>query len=182
MKKNQLNSIIFLLLMAPVMLFAQTHSIDKIYEKYAGKEGFTSINISSEMFRLAASLSASADPENAEDMNEILAQLKGMKILVYNQAKESINAAELKREIQKTISSIDFSELMTVEETDSKVRFLTKSGPGGKISEMIMVAEDGNEIVVMSFTGLIDLETIGKISRSMNVQGMDKLDKLNDKE
>lgn len=182
MKKYQLKSIIVLLLMAPVMLFAQAHSIDKIYEKYAGKDGFTSINISSEMFKLAASLSASADPENAEEMHEILAQLKGMKILVYNQTKGSINAAELKREIQKTISSIDFSELMTIEETDSKVRFLTKSGPGGKISDLVMVAEDGNEIVVMSFTGLIDLETIGKVSRSMNMQGMDKLDKLKEKE
>ena len=43
--------------MLPLLGFSQTTSIDKLYEKYAGKDYFTSINISSEMFKLAAGLS-----------------------------------------------------------------------------------------------------------------------------
>ena len=171
-----------IILMLPMAMLGQTHSIDKLYEKYAGKEGFTSINISSEMFRLAASFGAGSDPAKKDEINEIVGQIKGMKILIYNQAKEGIDKEALKKEIRQSLQGRDFSELMSISEQNSNVRFLTRTGTDSKIHELVMIAEDGKEVVVMSFTGLIDLETIGKISRTMNMQGMDKLDKLNKEE
>jgi len=44
-----------------------------------------------------------------------------------------------------------------------------------------MVAEDSGEVVVMSFTGSIELESIGKLAKTMNMKGMENLDKLNKK-
>ncbi len=41
-----------------------------------------------------------------------------------------------------------------------------------------MIAEDNGEVVVMSFTGSIDLETIGKMAKTMNMKGMEKLEAL----
>lgn len=182
MKKNLVKIILVVAVSMPVSLWGQSHYIDKIYEKYAGTEGFTSINISAEMFKLAASLGAANGPASKEELGDILNQLQGLKILVYDDARKSIDAEALKKEIRQSIQSKDFTELMSISEPGSNVKFLTKAGPGNKISELVMVAEDGKEIVVMSFSGLIDLETIGKISRSMNMQGMEKLEKLNQNE
>jgi hypothetical protein len=179
MKTNLLTVVLAILITIPLISLGQTHTIDKLYEKYAGKEGFTSINISSEMFKLAASLGAASDPSSKNEINDIVNQIKGMKILIYNQAMDGLDREAFKKELRQSIQTKDFSELMSISEQHSNVKFLTKSGTDSKIRELVMVAEDGKEIVVMSFTGLIDLETIGKISKTMNMQGMDKLDKLN---
>jgi len=43
---------------------------------------------------------------------------------------------------------------------------------------MIVVGED--EVLVMSMTGNIDMNTISDISNSLDVKGMENLEKIND--
>jgi hypothetical protein len=40
---------------------------------------------------------------------------------------------------------------------------------------MVMMAKGKDEIVILDMTGLIDLATISRISKTMNIHGMDKL-------
>ncbi|MDA3944601.1 MAG: DUF4252 domain-containing protein [Bacteroidetes bacterium] len=175
MKKIQI--IIALFMLIPLFSMAQISSIDKLYEKYAGKEYFTSINISAEMFKLAAGLSQNLEDEDAKELNNMVNQINGMKILIFEDSlkQSKINFMD---ELSKSVDFKDFAELMRVEEKDGTVRFLTKKENGGKISEMLMIAEDDGEVVVMSFTGSIELETIGKMAKSMNMKGMEKLEVL----
>lgn len=181
MKTITLSIIIAASLMLPAVLTAQSGSIDKLFEKYAGKEGFTSVNISSDMFKLAAGMTAQNNQDKAQEINDIVSQLSGMKILVCGPENTKISRTDFVQEVEKTIPMKQFSELMTVQEKDSKVRFLTKPGNNNKISEMIMIAQNKDEIVIMSFTGNLDLENIGKLSRNMNLKGMENLDKLPEK-
>jgi hypothetical protein len=162
-------------------LTAQTGSIDNLFEKYAGKEGFTSVNISSDMFKLAAGMTSEGDRAKSKEMNDIVSQLSGMKILVYSSENPKAPKIDFVKEIEKNIPMKQFSELMTVQEKGSKVRFLTRPGSNNKISEMIMIAQSEGETVLMSFTGNLDLESIGKLSKTMNMKGMENLDKLNEK-
>lgn len=178
MKKIQiLIAIVFLL---PILSFAQGSSIDKLYEKYAGKDYFTSINISSEMFKLAAGLSQNLEDEDAKEINKMVNQINGMKILIFEDSlrQSKINFMD---ELNKSVNFKDFAELMSIQEKNGTVRFLTKKGDSGVISEMLMIAEDGGEVVVMSFTGSIELETIGKMAKTMNMKGMEKLEVLDKK-
>jgi hypothetical protein len=170
-------SVVFIL---PLMGLAQTTSIDKLYEKYAGKEYFTSINISSEMFKLAAGLSQNMEGEDAKELNDLVNQINGMKILIFEDSLRE-SKIDFMSELNKSVNFKDFAELMRVEEKDGTVKFLTKKENGNKISEMLMIAEDGGEVVVMSFTGSIELESIGKLAKTMNMKGMENLDKLNKK-
>ncbi|HOI32360.1 MAG: DUF4252 domain-containing protein [Bacteroidales bacterium] len=169
-------SVAFLL---PLLGFSQTSSIDKLYEKYAGKDYFTSINISSEMFKLAAGLSQNMESEDAKELNDLVNQIDGMKILIFEDSLKK-SKIDFISELNKSVNFKDFAELMRVEEKDGTVRFLTKKENGSKISEMLMIAEDGGEVVVMSFTGSIDLQSIGKLAKTMNMKGMENLDKLNE--
>jgi hypothetical protein len=104
-----------------------------------------------------------------------------MKILVYSSVNPKAPKIDFVKEIEKNIPMKQFSELMTVQEKGSKVRFLTRPGSNNKISEMIMIAQSEGETVLMSFTGNLDLESIGKLSKTMNMKGMENLDKLNEK-
>lgn len=175
MKKIQM--LIAIVLMLPLLGFAQTSSIDKLYEKYAGKDYFTSINISSDMFKLVAGISQNMEDEDAKEINNMVNQINGMKILIFEDSlrQSKINFMD---ELNKSVNFKNFAELMRVEEKDGTVRFLTKKGDNGVISEMLMIAEDNGEVVVMSFTGSIDLETIGKMAKTMNMKGMEKLEAL----
>ena len=69
---------------------------------------------------------------------------------------------------------------MTVNDGGSNVRFLTKQDGNGKITEMVMMAKGKEEMVILDMTGLIDLSTISKISKSMNIHGMENLQKMKD--
>ncbi|MBS4058706.1 MAG: DUF4252 domain-containing protein [Bacteroidales bacterium] len=181
MKMNQFKTALVIMLFVPLFSLGQSSPMDKLFDKYAGKDGFTSVNISSEMFKLAAGMSAAGDSVKTKELNEIVSQLTGMKILVYTPGEATGTKVDFLKEIEKNMPLKDYSELMTVMEKESKVRFLTKSGSNNKITEMLMIANDGKETVLMSFTGLIDLETIGKLSKSMNMKGMDSLEALDKK-
>lgn len=175
---------LMLVLFLPLAVFSQAHSIDKLYEKYSGTEGFTSINITADMFKLINNLNNGLKNENGEEIQEVISQLSGMKILVYDQVQESLKGMDLealKAELSQIIHKDDFRELMTITEKGSDVRFLTRQGPNNKISELLMVSVDGEEIVILSFAGRLDLKSLGKLSGSLNIdmKGMDKMDKLN---
>jgi len=169
---------LFVLLMAAMPLFtnAQT-AIDGLYSKYAGKEGFTSINISPQMFQMLSGFNMKDSSKEALQAQEAIKQLKGLKMLVY-EPKDSTKALDFYNEIKKTIPMKSYSELMTVDGEDGKVKFLASQNSNGKIKELLMIISGSDETLIMSLTGLIDMQTISEISKSINVQGMNNLQKL----
>ena len=48
----------------------------------------------------------------------------------------------------------------------------------GKIVELLLVVGGESDNALISITGVIDLSTIGKISHSMGIEGMEKLEDL----
>ncbi|MBU3928492.1 MAG: DUF4252 domain-containing protein, partial [Bacteroidetes bacterium] len=61
------------------------------------------------------------------------------------------------------------------------IRFLVKKTKDNHISELLMLVDDDNEGLIMSMTGNIDMNTISDIGKSMNMKGMENLDKLDKK-
>ena len=51
MKKLMLSLVCLVFMTAPLLLNAQS-PIDKVFDKYAGQDGFTTVNISKEMFQM----------------------------------------------------------------------------------------------------------------------------------
>jgi hypothetical protein len=51
---------------------------------------------------------------------------------------------------------------------------------GGKISELVMIMGGTDDFMVMSLFGEIDLKQVSKIGKKMNVEGLQKLEKMND--
>ncbi len=182
MKKQLIIATLILMAFMPFLLQAQT-PIDKLYEKYAGKEGFTSINISPEMFSLLGNIDTDDSTGDVQDAKMVMEQLKGLKMLAYEpKPGGSLSDKEaFMKEVRKAVPLDEYSELMAIREDGSDIRFLIRKTDGNRITEMLMIIDSEDDAMVMSMTGNIDMNTISKIGKTMNVKGMENLNKLDQK-
>jgi hypothetical protein len=160
---------------ASVIAHAQNDAIAKFFTKYQNDETFSQVTVSGKMFSMMANLDGDTPEEKA--MINSISKIKGLKILSKSEAR---NSRELYKEAISMIPAKDFEELMSVRDKDKDMKFFTKES-GGKISELVMVMGGNEEFMVMTIFGEIDLKDISKIGKSVNIEGMENLDKINEK-
>lgn len=154
---------------------AQGDAISKFFSKYQNDETFSQVNMSSKMFSLMANLEVE-NPEDQEVVN-MISKLKGLKILAKEEAR---NSRELYKEALGMIPAKEYEELMSVRDKDKDMKFFIKES-GGKISELVMVAGGNEEFMLLSLFGEIDLKQVSKISKKMNIDGLENLENIKDK-
>jgi hypothetical protein len=176
-------SVSILAIAAFVMISILTHAqspIDKIYEKYSGQDGFTAVNFTKEMFQMIQQMKiGDSVGDDMNEMKHIVDQLSGIKVLMYDfDSSQVVKAVAMYNEFAGVYPSSVYKELMTVQEGRQFVKFMTKQESAGKVSEFVMLLKDKNEVGVISLTGNIDLASISKMSKFMNIKGMDNLNKI----
>ena len=147
-------------------------AIDRYFSKYADDPEFTSITVSSKMFGLFSNIETD-DPDNKEVL-DAMKDLTGIRIITSDDS-------DSKEDYQKAIKEIgkEYEMLMSVDDKDEKVRFFVRE-ESGQIAELFMVAGGKGNLFLMSISGIIDLEKISKISKNMNIGGMDYLENLDE--
>jgi len=153
-------------------LSAQT-AVDKIFDKYNGSTGFTSVTMNKYMFEMIARMDTSI--ENKE-FREAISKLYSIRIL----AMDSVNSGgvNLYNVVMKSLPKKEYKELMTVKEEGTDIIFMVKED-NDIITELLLITggvDDENALIVIK--GEIDLATIGAIGRSMNIEGLEQLEKL----
>jgi len=154
-------------------LFGQNSSVDELFEKYANKDGFTTVIISKNMFSLFAS-----EEESKEDFTKAIKGIESIRILSSDETvpKGSLNFF---KEIGKSLPMKEFEELMSVKEKDQEFKMLIRKN-GKMINEFLMIG-GGNSNVLISITGNIDLRAISNLSKAMDIKGMENLNKIEKK-
>ncbi len=176
MKTKNTVLVIFALLLSVTFLRAQD-AIDKYFDKYATNPEFTSIVVSSKMFELFANVQTDS-PENA-DFKDVIKGLKGIKILSYDQSDTpNITFTDYKSAIKKV--GPEYEVLMSIDDKDEKVRFYILES-GETIKELFMVVGGKGNLFLMSLVGDIDLAKMSSLSKSMNINGMNYLENLDEK-
>jgi hypothetical protein len=155
---------------------AQDNAISKFFSKYQNDESFSQVTISSKMFGLFTNMDADK-PEDKEVIDAI-SKIKGLRILAKHETRDS---RALYKEAMAMVPQKDYEELMTVRDKDKDMKFFIKES-GGKISELLMVMGGNEEFMVLSIFGDIDLKEISRIGKKMNVDGLENLEKLKDKD
>ncbi len=154
------------------MVFTQNSEVGKLFDKYSGEEGFTSVDVSAGLFELFAEID-SDDPE-FDDFQNALKGLESLRLLQYSVKEENGNVDEMNKfykDIQGNIPFDEFKELMIIKDKDSNVNFYAKSDKN-IIKEMVMIVEGPDEVVLLSLFGDLDLNYIGKLGTAMNMGGM----------
>jgi hypothetical protein len=149
--------------------------ISSTFSDYETNENFTRVSISKKMFEIIANL----DPEDAEEkeLMETVSRLDGLKIIV---ADSSENPKNLYAETMKRIPK-RFEELMTVNDEKEQIVFMIDE-KDGRVKELVMVMKGDDEFVMLDLFGDMDLNEIAKVSRKMNIDHMDKLENLENKD
>ncbi|MCL5990645.1 MAG: DUF4252 domain-containing protein [Bacteroidetes bacterium] len=176
MKTNIFISAVFLFVIGFTSVKSADNPISQIFEKYAGKEGFTSVNITKDMFDLFKDFSK--DGKDDKSIADVVDGLDGIKILTYSPENvKSKKKFDFYNEIIKNIPLSGYTNLMDVNEENTTVKFLIRKEAKGKISEFLMLVSEENEGTLIWITGELDMNKIKRLSKDMNFKGLDKLEK-----
>jgi hypothetical protein len=154
---------------------AQT-SFDQLFEKYAGKEGITTVEVSQKLFSLAAS----AISEEDADVKELVTGLQGIKIICFENAEgqTNTNGKAMYKEFEAALPS-GLEELMTVNSDGEKVKFLGRVVKDNIVNELILLVDDEEEFVMIQILGTLDFTKIGKLGdMNIDIDGLNELEKL----
>jgi hypothetical protein len=173
--KNQNLKITFLLaVMLPVMALAQSPA-DALFDKYSQKEGFTSVYITQAMFSLFADMDTEEDEEGFLDLVKNLTCIKI--ISVEDTTGVMSKTVNFYNEIAKSSTKQKYEELMVVKKDKQDIKFLIRK-EGKIINELLMLVAGAKENAMISIQGNIDLKTISKLSKAMNIEGMENLKEI----
>ena len=163
----------------PFLVNAQS-PIDKIFDKYAGQDNFTTVNISKDMFEMFMQMDKEPGRDSGRvQMKKMMEQLNGLKVLTFKFDSTKIaRGVAVYNEFAGVFPAASYKEIMTINEGRQSIRFLTRQESSGKISELVMLMKDKSEVAALSLTGNIDLSTVSRLSRGMNLPGMKGLHRL----
>lgn len=181
MNKVKLSFLTSLLFLSITGLRAQS-IMDKLFERYNGKDGYTTINISSEMFKLFANMEDKDGNKNeATELINAASKLTGIKAITVNADSADLSlsnrrAIDLYNEVKPLIGP---AYTMLMEVKDNKENVLVYTRRSGKIiSEVIVLVKEPNSTVFLCITGDVDLEQIGRLASRMNIHAAKKLKKI----
>jgi hypothetical protein len=165
-------SIIVAMLVLCGGIFGQS-PVDKVFDKYAGQEGYTTVVINSFMFKFLASIE-SDDPEY-ESFKNATQGIESIRILTQDGA----GSVPFAKEILDKLPRQEYEEMMVVKEVDEEIVFLVKE-VDGEITEFLLIvsSEKGGDDVLISITGLIDMESIASITSGLDLPAMENLEEL----
>ncbi|MCK5105725.1 MAG: DUF4252 domain-containing protein [Cyclobacteriaceae bacterium] len=153
---------------------AQNDVVTKLFNDYYDDENFTKISVSSKMFELFTHIEPGDEDE--EEILEAVSKLKGLKVI----AADSVgNSKELYTKAVKKISGNGYEELMEVKDAEEDMKFMIRE-KDGIIDELVMVVGGNKSFFILSLYGEIDLKKISKLSKGMNIKGMEHLKQLDD--
>ena len=92
------------------------------------------------------------------------------------------NGLELYNDALGRIPVKEYDELMTVRDGDENIRIWTRENKNDSvIEELLLLVGAPDEFVMLSLLGKIDLEKISGLSESLDVEGIEHLDKIKKK-
>ena len=159
--------------MLTLFTMGQKSAVDKVFDKYSGKEGYTTVYISSFMFNMLNSLETD-DPE-FDEFKKATAGIKSIKILT----QDGGNSVAFGAELLEMLPRSEYQEMMVVKDQDEDVLFLARE-EGGKITEFLLIVSGGGDDALIAIQGDIDLESISKIASGLDMPGLENLEDLED--
>lgn len=132
-------------------------SIDHLFEKYAGKDGFTTVTVSGNLLKLFSSMGGN-DEENPFPE-------KIIEIRVLAQEDKEIIIDNFYDLVMKDIDLKNYDEFMRVKKTDNDLRMLVRS-EGSHFREFLIIS-GGTSNAVVQIKGDLSFKEARKMSREV---------------
>ncbi|MEZ5001325.1 MAG: DUF4252 domain-containing protein [Bacteroidales bacterium] len=155
MKRIALLSIISLL---AVTLHAQS-SIDRLFEKYQGKDGFVTVTINGNLLKMLGSI----EDEDDDDLMRFADKFTAIRIIAQEEDYEGVE--NFYDAVIAEINRGGYEEMMTVNSSDADVKILVK-GSGRAFEEFLVIA-GGESNAIIQIKGSFTSDDVKKMSESV---------------
>ena len=157
-------------ILIPMCTFSQTDAVTTFYEKYSEVEDAVQVEFTGWISKKIVEFS------DDEDVKRALKDVTGLRILVLEKANEAMRAdfKTLRRDIPRG----NYEPLLKVREgKHTTVEFLIKEA-NGIVDDVLLMVNDGDELVLLNLTGKFNLKDLDKINLDMDIDGINHFDKL----
>lgn len=136
-------------------------SIDKLFNKYQGKDGFVTVTISGNFLKMVGAF----DDEHGDD--DIMKHVdKFSSIRILSQEDENEDVGNFYDMIMDEVSKGDYEEMMTINSSDSDVKILVRSE--GKVFKEFLLVAGGDDNAIIQIKGSMSYEDIKEMSESID--------------
>jgi hypothetical protein len=143
----------------PAFLLAQNSAVDKLFSKYSGKDGVTTVSISPELFQVVKAM----EIEDLETEDIPFDKIASVKILTIED-EELWPGVNFYTEIEKDLDTSEFAEVMTVNDGGEVVRMWMKVDES-KMSEFLLIV-GGDDNVLIYITGSFNMNDLEELAES----------------
>jgi hypothetical protein len=147
--------LVFIVLTITATLAYSQKSIDDLFERYAGKDGFTTVTINGNLLKLAHCLG------DNDDEKPFPANITEIRVLA--QEDKSINVENFYDLVINDIDLKNYDEFMRVKKSDQDLRMLVRS-EGNKFKEFLLIA-GGKDNALIQIKGSMTYEDAKKFSK-----------------
>jgi hypothetical protein len=129
-------------------------SIDDLFEKYAGKDGFTTVTINGNLLKLAHCFG------DKEEENSIPKNITEIRVLA--QEDSNLKVGNFYNLVINDIDLKNYEEFMRVKKSDQDLRMLVRTE--GKVFKEFLLIAGGNDNALIQIKGNLTLDEAKKLS------------------
>jgi Domain of unknown function (DUF4252) len=156
---------------------AQHDAITRFFNQYAEDERFTVVYVAPKLFSMVSKIET--DDEDWNNIREIVKDLGGLRVLTADSIADGLTM--YKNALSK-VPTGEYAELLTVRDGTENVRIWTKdTNDGSIIEELLLLVGSPDSFTLLSFTGKINLDKISQLSKTLDIDGAQHLDKIKSK-
>ena len=157
--KRSLLFFMLVILLSP--LYGQK-SIDALFRKYSGKEGYVTVTISGDLLKLASRLNSDHVTGNSLPANVT-------EIRIIAQEDKNFKSPDFYDMVSDDIDLDEYEEFMRVRESDQDLRMLVRSD-GNTFTEFLLIA-GGEDNALIQIKGKMTFSEARKFSREIKKNG-----------
>ncbi len=161
MKKFLLTMVLALV---PSLFFGQS-----VFDKFDGPDDVTAVIVNKKMFEMMGKVNTK--DKDAQQFMKLVKNLDNLRVFSTTNSKI---AADMKATANKYMRTAGLEDLMRINDKGKNIRIAVKSGPKeSQIAELLMFIEGSgkDESVILSLTGLFDLDDLSVLTDRMNLPG-----------
>jgi len=144
----------------PFIASAQT----KAFDKFKDVKGIDFVNVEKDMFKMLSNIDASIENEKTSKYVDMIEGLDNLQVF---SSKEKKYRKQLTGAVTDYLKSNPLEELISFSNKDSKIKvYVNQGGEATLIKEGLVFIEDMDDkgVVLVSFTGNIDLKNLEKLN------------------
>ncbi len=163
--------LIALLFFVTLQLSAQNNAVAKHFDDFIAKHSVKISYVSQDMFN---TIMKKNEDEYEKELTDVMRSLSSLHVVTSYKK----NPDRQYNEAMKVMRKTDYELLFTKEDQVDKFSLFIKK-KRNKINEMVLVARDHVDFVILDITGDIDLNSIVYLGEALHFQGSEFLDQMN---